>query len=80
MTIPKDVVYAAANEFISRYRGTTSIEVEFAVSVKNANGETATGDNRMHSNELAVCLCVLMLLRSNAFTRAVAINCRDIYI
>lgn len=47
MTIPKDVVYAAANEFISRYRGTTSIEVEFAVSVKNANGETATASGKL---------------------------------
>ncbi|CDJ38491.1 hypothetical protein, conserved [Eimeria tenella] len=43
ITIPRDVVYAAANEYISRNLGISSIDLQFSVTVTDVNGETATG-------------------------------------
>lgn len=47
ITIPRDVVYAAANEYISRNLGISSIDLEFSVTVTDVNGETATGNTAL---------------------------------
>lgn len=47
ITIPRDVVYAAANEYISRNLGISSIDLQFSVTVTDVNGETATGNKAL---------------------------------
>ncbi|XP_026191377.1 uncharacterized protein LOC34621456 [Cyclospora cayetanensis] len=45
--IPRDVVYSAATEFISRYPGAKSIELEFSVTVTDTTGATDTASGKV---------------------------------